>query len=115
MSNRDHLVDGLHLILEALWSGDDQTAAVNFRVLTAWRARAMKSVIPEYRAGTFPAPVSQPAEDLHFLEAASSGMRDIEKAWTEGNRDVATQRVKDLLSYLSEQTPGRLLPRQALF
>ena len=33
MSNRDHLVDGLHSILEELWEGSDQIAASEFRTL----------------------------------------------------------------------------------
>ena len=33
MSNRNHLVDGLHSILEGLWDGSDQTAASEFREL----------------------------------------------------------------------------------
>jgi hypothetical protein len=106
MSNRNHLVDGLHSILEELWKGSDQTAASEFRVLMAWRARAVKPTVPTYRAGTFPAPVAQNAEDLEFLESAAAGMRDIEAAWTAGDPGSATQRVKDLLSYLSEQQPA---------
>jgi hypothetical protein len=103
MSNRNHLMDGLHSILEELWNGADQTAATEFRVLLAWRERAVKPSVPAYRAGTFPAPGLQDAEDLRFLESAALGMRDIEAAWSVGDSAAATQRVKELLSYLSEQ------------
>ena len=55
MSNRDHLVDGLHSILEELWEGSDHVAASEFRKLMVWRARAVKPSVPTYMAGTFPA------------------------------------------------------------
>ena len=78
MSNRDHLVDGLHSILEELWEGSDQIAASEFRKLMVWRARAIKPSVPTYMAGTFPAPVSQDAQDLSFLESVAAGMRSID-------------------------------------
>jgi hypothetical protein len=105
MSNRDHLVDGLHSILEELWEGSDQVAASEFRKLMYWRARAVKPSVPTYRAGTFPAPVSEDAQDLSFLEFAAAGMGSIEAALTAGDSTVTAQCVKDLLSSLSERQP----------
>ncbi len=63
MSNRDHLLDGLHSILEELWNGSDQAAASELRTLMTWRARAVKPFTPTYLTGTFPAPASQPAQE----------------------------------------------------
>src|SRR5947209_20333030 len=103
MSNRDHLVDGLHSILEELWDGSDQVAASEFRTLTAWRERAAKPAIPTYVAGTFPAPVLQKAQDLCFLEFAAAGMRNIEAAFRGGESDITAQHVKSLSSWLSPQ------------
>jgi hypothetical protein len=105
VSNRDHLVDGLHSILEELWEGADQVAASEFRQLMVWRARAIKPSVPTYMAGTFPAPVSQDAQDLSFLESAAAGMRNIEAALTGGDSNIAAQLVKDLLSSLSDRQP----------
>jgi hypothetical protein len=105
MSNRDHLVDGLHSILEDLWGGSDEIAASEFRKLMVWRARAIKPTVPTYRAGTFPAPVSQDAQDLSFLEFAAAGMRNIDAALSAGDSNITAQRVKDLLSSLSERQP----------
>jgi hypothetical protein len=105
MSNRDHLVDGLHSVLEELWKGSDQVAASDFRKLMVWRARAVKPSVPAYRVGTFPAPVSQDAQDLSFLESAAAGMRNIEAALSAGDSNITAQRVKDLLSSLSERQP----------
>jgi hypothetical protein len=105
VSNRDHLVDGLHSVLEELWEGSDQRAASEFRRLMAWRARAVKSFVPTYMAGTFPAPVSRDAQDLSFLESAAAGMLDIEAALSAGDSNITVQRVKDLLSSLSERQP----------
>ena len=82
MSNRDHLVDGLHSVLGELWEGSDEVASSDFRKLTVWRVRAVKPSVPAYRAGTFPAPVSQ---DLSFLESAAAGMRNIEAALSAGD------------------------------
>jgi hypothetical protein len=103
MSNRDHLVDSLHSILEELWEGSDQVAASQFRRLMVWRARAVKPSVPTYRGGTFPAPVCQDAQDLNFLESAAAGMRNIEAALSAGDSNITAQRVKDLLSSLSER------------
>jgi hypothetical protein len=103
MSNRDHLVDGLHSILEGLWEGADQSAASEFRRLLVWRARAVKPSVPTYRAGTFPAPVSEDAQDLGFLDSAAAGMLDIEAALSAGDSNITVQLVKDLLSSLSER------------
>ena len=105
MSNRDQLVAALHSILEQLWNGADETAAIEFRVLVAWRARTVKPGVPTYRAGTFPSRGWQDAQDLRFLESAAPGMRDIELAWSAGDPGAAAQRVRDLLSYLSAQGP----------
>ena len=105
MSNRDHLVDGLHSILEELWEGSDQIAASEFRKLMVWRARAVKPSVPTYMAGTFPAPVSQDAQDLSFLESAAAGMRNIDAALSAGDSSITVQLVKDLLSSLSERQP----------
>ena len=105
MSNRDHLVDGLHSILEELWEGSDQIAASEFRKLMVWRARAVKPFVPTYMAGTFPAPVSQDAQDLSFLESAAAGMRNIDAALSAGDSNITAQLVKDLLSSLSERQP----------
>ena len=105
LSNRDHLVDGLHSILEELWKGSDQVAVSEFRTLMAWRARAVKPSVPTYMAGTFPAPVSQDAQDLSFLEFAATGMRNIEAALTAGDSNISAQHVKDLLSSLSQRQP----------
>lgn len=105
VSNRDQLVDGLHSILEELWEGADQVAASEFRKLMVWRARAVKPSVPTYLAGTFPAPVSQDAQDLSFLESAAAGMRNIEAALTGGDSNIAAQLVKDLLSSLSDRQP----------
>ena len=105
MSNRDHLVDGLHSVLEELWEGSDQIAASDFRKLMVWRLRAVEPYVPAYRAGTFPAPVSQDAQDLSFLESAAAGMRNIEAALSAGDSNITAQRVKDLLSSLSERQP----------
>jgi hypothetical protein len=105
VSNRDHLVDGLHSILEELWEGADQVAASEFRRLMVWRARAIKPSVPTYMAGTFPAPVSQDAQDLSFLESAAAGMRNIEAALAGGDSNIAAQLVKDLLSSLSDRQP----------
>jgi len=105
MSNRDHLVDGLHSILEKLWEGSDQRAASEFRRLMVWRARAVKPSVPTYRAGTFPAPVSKDAQDLSFLESAAAGMRNIEAALSAGDSNITAQLVMDLLSSLSERQP----------
>ncbi len=106
MSNRDHLVDGLHSVLEDLWGGSDEIAASEFRKLMVWRARAAKSSVPTYRAGTFPGPVSQDAEDLSFLEFAAAGMRNIEAALTSGDSNTTAELVKNLLSSLSERQPA---------
>jgi hypothetical protein len=107
MSNRDHLVDGLHSILEQLWCGSDQVAASQFRKLMAWRARAVKPSAPMYRVETFPAPVSQDAQDLVFLEFAAAGMFRIEAALSAGDSNTTVRCVKDLLSSLSDlQTQG---------
>jgi len=105
MSNRDHLVDGLHSILEELWEGSDRIAASEFRKLMVWRARAVKPSVPTYMAGTFPAPVSQDAQDLSFLEFAAAGMRNIDAALCAGDSSITAQLVKDLLSSLSERQP----------
>ena len=105
MSNRDHLVDGLHSILEELWEGSDQLAASEFRRLMDWRTRAVKPSVPTYTGGIFPAPISREAQDLSFLESAAAGMRDIEAALRAGDSNISTQRVKDLLSSLSERQP----------
>lgn len=105
MSNRDHLVDGLHSILEGLWDGSDQAAASEFRQLIVWRERAIRPSIPTYRAGTFPGPVSEEAQDLSFLESAAAGMRDIETAFGVGDSNITAQFVKDLLSSLSKRQP----------
>jgi hypothetical protein len=102
MSNRDHLVDGLHSILEELWDGSDQVAASELRKLMAWRAQAIKPFTPTYRAGTFPAPVSREAENLGLLESVQIGLGDIEAALSSGDPKIAAQRVQDLLSSLSE-------------
>jgi hypothetical protein len=101
MSNRDHLVDGLHSILEDLWGGSDQIAASEFRKLMAWRERAVKSAVPTYRAGTFPGPVFQDAQDLGFLEFAAPAMFNIEAAFNSGDSNTTAERIKDLLSSLS--------------
>lgn len=103
MSNRDHLVDGLHSILEGLWEGSDEAAASEFRELMVWRARAVRPSIPTYKGGTFPGPVSQDAQDLSFLESAAAGMRHIETAFGVGDSNRTAQFVKDLLSSLSER------------
>jgi hypothetical protein len=105
MSNRDHLVDGLHSVLEGLWEGSDQTAASEFRTLMAWRVRAVKPSVATYRAGTFPAPVSEDAQDLRFLESAAAAMRNIETALGNGDSTITARLVKDLLSSLSERQP----------
>ena len=102
MSNRDHLVDGLHSILEELWDGSDQLAASELRKLMDWRARAIKPSTPTYRAGTFPAPVPQEAENFGLLESVQIGLRNIEAALSSGDANIAAQRVQDLLSSLSE-------------
>jgi hypothetical protein len=104
MSNRDHLVDGLHSILEELWNGSDQIAASELRELMAWRVRAIRPVTPTYRAGTFPAPISQAAENLGLLEDAQIGLCNIQAALSSGDANIAAQRVKDLLSSLSERS-----------
>jgi len=105
MSNRNHLVDGLYSSLEGLGDGSDQTAASEFRELMVWRARAVRPFIPTYKAGTFPRPISQDAQDLSFLESAADGMRNIETAFGAGDSNVTAQFVKDLLSALSERQP----------
>jgi hypothetical protein len=56
-------------------------------------------------AGTFPAPVSQDAQDLSFLESAAAGMRNIDAALCAGDSSITVQLVKDLLSSLSERQP----------
>jgi hypothetical protein len=103
MSNRDHLVDALHSILEELWNGSDQIAASELRKLMAWHARAVKPFTPPYLAGTFPAPISQSAPDLGFLQSAETGMHNIETALSAGDPNSAAQRLKELLSALSER------------
>jgi hypothetical protein len=55
--------------------------------------------------GTFPAPVSQDAQDLSFLESAAAGMRNIDAALSAGDSNITAQLVKDLLSSLSERQP----------
>ena len=105
MSNRDHLVDGLHSVLAGLWEGADEKAAAEFRELNSWCARAVKSSVPTYRAGTFPGPVSQDAPDLLFLQSAADGMRRIEAAIVQGDSKETAQRVKELLTLLSERQP----------
>jgi len=102
MSNCDHLVDRLYSILEELWDGSDQAAASDLRELMAWRAQAIKPFTPTYRAGTFPAPVCQEAENLGLLESAQIGLRNIEASLNSGEVTIAAQRVQDLLSSLSE-------------
>src|ERR1035441_3235917 len=103
MPNRDHLVDGLHSILEKLWEGSDQVAPSEFRKLMVWRARAVKPFVPTYMAGTFPAPVSQDAQDLSFLESAAAGMRNSDAALSAGDSNITAQLVQDLLSSLSSR------------
>lgn len=103
MSNRDHLVDGLHSVLEELWNGSDEIAASELRKLLAWHARAVKPLTPAYLAGTFPAPASQSAQDLGFLQSAEVGMHNVESALSGGDSNGAAQRLKDLLSALSER------------
>ena len=105
MSNRDHLLDGLHSILEELWNGSDQSAASELRRLIAWRMRALKPFTPAYLAGTFPAPVPQAAQNLDFLQSAETGLHNIEAALSAGDSNGAALRVKDLLSSLSERQP----------
>ena len=61
MSNRDHLVDGLHSVLSGLWEGSDKRAQREFRELMDWSVRTVKSSVPTYRAGTFPGPVLEDA------------------------------------------------------
>ncbi len=107
MTNRDHLVDGLHSILEELWNGSNEKAAAEFRVLAAWRTRTIKPGVPTYRAGTFPSRGWLDAQNLPFLESAAPGMREIELAWS-GDPGITAERVKDLLSYLSEQRSEQL-------
>jgi hypothetical protein len=102
MSNRDQLIDGLHSVLAELWEGSDEMAAAEFRKLMTWSARAVKPTTPTYRAGTFPAPVRQDAQDLLLLESAATGMRLIEASFNSSSKDTA-QLVKDLLSVLSER------------
>jgi hypothetical protein len=53
----------------------------------------------------FPGPVSQPAQDLNFLESAADGMRNIEAAMNSGDSNTAARHVKELLSFLSDQQP----------
>ncbi len=103
MSNRDHLVDGLHSILEELWNGSDQMAASELRQLLSWHARAVKPFTPPYLAGTFPAPVSQGAQNLDLLKSAETGLHNIEAALRAGDSNGAAERVKELLSSLSER------------
>jgi hypothetical protein len=106
MTNHDHLVDGLHSILAGLWEGADDTAAAEFRALASWFGRALKSSVPTYRAGTFPAPVTQDAQDLVFLQSAAEGMRQIGAAFNEGDSKQTAQLVKELLATLSERQPA---------
>jgi hypothetical protein len=103
MSNRDHLLDGLHSILEELWNGSDQAAASELRTLMTWRARAVKPFTPTYLTGTFPAPVSQAAQNLDFLESAETSLHNIEAVLRAGDSNGAAERVKELLSSLSER------------
>jgi hypothetical protein len=103
MSNRDHLLDGLHSILEELWNGSDQAAASELRRLMTWRGRAVKPFTPTYLTGTFPAPASQAAQNLDFLEFAETGLQNIEAALNTGDSNSAAERVKELLSSLSER------------
>ncbi len=106
MSNRDHLVDGLHSVLSGLWEGSDEIAAAEFRKLMVWSVRAMKSSVPTYRGGTFPGPVMEDAQDRAFLESAVGGMRSIESAFGEGNAQETARHVKELLTALSESQSG---------
>src|SRR5947209_1804171 len=101
-SDRDHLVDGLHTVLEQLWNGSDQVASSEFRKLIAWHARAVKPFVRTYVVGTFPAPGLEQSQDLNFLVCAAVGMRNIETAFSGGDSDLMARRVKDLLSFLSE-------------
>ena len=106
MSNRDHLVDGLHSILEELWRGSDRVAASEFRTLMAWRARAAEAVRSNVRSRDVPgARFPGIAQDLSFLESAAAGMRNIEVALSAGDSNVTAQRIRDLLSSLSERQP----------
>jgi hypothetical protein len=106
MTNRDHLVDGLHSVLAGLWEGADETAAAEFRNLSSWCVRAVKSSTPTYRSGTFPGPVVQDAQDLVFLQSAADGMRRIESAFLRGDSKETAQLVKELLTLLSERQPA---------
>jgi hypothetical protein len=106
MSNRDHLIDGLHAVLAELWEGAPDKAASDFRQLASWHGRAVKSTVPTYRAGTFPGPVSQDAPDLVFLQSAADGMRRIEAAFLRGDSKETVQSVKELLTLLSERQPA---------
>jgi hypothetical protein len=105
MSNHDHLVDGLHSVLAALWEGTDDKAAAEFRQLNSWCARAVKSSVPTYRAGTFPGPVSTDAPDLLFLQSAADGMRRIDASFIQGDSKQTAQLVKELLTLLSDRQP----------
>lgn len=106
MTNRDYLVDGLHSVLSGLWDGSDEIAASEFRKLVSWRIRALKSIVPTYRAGTFPAPVLAEAEDHDLLESAGAGMQLIEKSFASGDSDQTARLVKELLTALSERRSG---------
>jgi len=104
MSNRDHLVDGLHSILEELWEGSDRIAASEFRKLMVWRARAVKPP-SNVHGRDVPGARFQDAQDLSFLEFAAAGMRNIDAALCAGDSSITAQLVKDLLSSLSERQP----------
>ena len=106
MSNRDHLVDGLHSVLSGLWEGSDKRAQREFRELMDWSVRTVKSSVPTYRAGTFPGPVLEDAPDRVFLESAAGGMRGIEAAFRAGDSQETARLVKDLLTDLSEPRSG---------
>jgi hypothetical protein len=106
VTNRDYLVDGLHSVLSGLWDGSDEMAASEFRKLVSWRIRALKAIVPTYRAGTFPAPVLAEAEDHDFLESAGEGMLLIEKSFAAGDSEKTARLVKELLTALSERRSG---------
>ena len=73
MFNRDHLVDGLHSILEELWEG---STVGRIRVPEA-DGLAYESQSPPFRRtrGDFPGAHFREAQDLSFLESAAAYAR----------------------------------------
>jgi hypothetical protein len=108
MSNKDHIVTSLHMILLEIWDGSDKIAAGELRNLISWTKCAARPFVPAMRPGMFCAPVLQVDSDLPFLEGALTELNRIEAIWKNNSLD-AKDSVKGYLASLSGD-PATLTP-----